>query len=574
MSHGSEDRDLRYPPLVAERGRDDASMQLAVMDAIRGYAIVGLDVTARIVSWSAGAERLAGFTASEARGQPYLILDAGHRAAELPRMLDEARENGCFQQERWWRRSDGGLVWVHETINPVNGNGYVVIVRDLTACAAADGRAAALVPRHAGTEQELRTQLRSAERRAAFMADASSILVAASPDFDTALTALARLAVSSISDVCVIHMLDRDGTLARVGLAHRDAAVEQRLANALNATLMGSWEDAVRSVIGSGRTEIIAAAAHGDLSSNLSRDAGAASDRALAGSLLVTPLMGRGRVLGAISFIAQRGREYDASDQWLAEELGRRVAIALDNMRLLRDAHEASRAKADFLAVISHELRTPLNAIMGYSDLLDAGISGALTPAQQHQVARVRASATHLLHLIEEILSFARIEAGEADVRSEVAEATELARMAAAVMEPLTLSKGLELRIDAAAEPIAFETDVDKVKQVLVNLLSNAVKFTDRGAVTVKVRSSEAEVSFAVIDTGIGIAEDKMQRIFDPFWQAERPNTRRAGGTGLGLSVTRRYVRLLSGQLAVDSRPGQGTCVTVRLPRRLTSSAA
>jgi signal transduction histidine kinase len=278
-------------------------------------------------------------------------------------------------------------------------------------------------------------------------------------------------------------------------------------------------------------------------------------------------------VLGAMTLVMRDpAREYDEDDLHLAEELGRRAAIALDNARLYRDAQEANRAKADFLAVMSHELRTPLNAIMGYSDLLDAEISGDLTERQRKQTDRIRASARHLLQLIEEILSFARIEAGGEEARPALTEAQDIARDACAVIEPMAKSKGLDFHVDAPEEVITLETDAGKARHILVNLLSNAVKFTERGAVTLRVRQQGDAVVFDVIDTGIGIPSDQVDRIFDPFWQVERPNTRRAGGTGLGLSVSRRYARLLHGDIRVESEPGRGTQFSVVLPLRLTGS--
>jgi signal transduction histidine kinase len=261
-------------------------------------------------------------------------------------------------------------------------------------------------------------------------------------------------------------------------------------------------------------------------------------------------------------------RAYTEEDLALAEELGRRAAIALDNARLYREAQQANRAKADFLAIISHELRTPLNAIMGYSDLLDAGISGSMTDRQLRQVDRIRASARHLLQLIEEILSYARMEAGGEELRLEAADARDIARDAAIVIEPLAQSRDLELRLQVDGPEIMMQTDAGKVRQVLVNLLSNAVKFTERGHVELRVSAQNSQVVYEVIDTGVGIPASEMARIFDPFWQAERPNTRRVGGTGLGLSVSRRYVRLLRGDIKVESEPGRGTRVRVTLPMR------
>jgi signal transduction histidine kinase len=282
---------------------------------------------------------------------------------------------------------------------------------------------------------------------------------------------------------------------------------------------------------------------------------------------ILTPLFGRGESIGAVLILSTAPhRPYDQDDLDLAEELGRRTAIAIENARLYRAAQEANRAKADFLAIMSHELRTPLNAIMGYADLLDAEVSGPLRPNQRKQLWRVRASASHLLQLIDEILGFARMEAGVAEVRLQRVAGADLAQEAAAVIEPVATAKGLELRVDAPDRSTVIETDAGKARQILVNLLSNAVKFTKAGVVEVAFRAEEGRAKFIVRDTGIGIPRDQIERIFDPFWQVERPTTRRFGGTGLGLSVSRRFARLLRGELVVGSEPGRGTTVTLELP--------
>jgi PAS domain S-box-containing protein len=547
-----------------------------VLDALRGYAVFALDGDGRVASWNQGARRLTGYEEKEICGQPYTVFGAHENAGDLARVLQSAQDSGTFHQERWLRHRDGGLVWVDELINPLDSAGYVVITRDLTERAAAEERQSAGAAREAqGRDREiaLRAELQAAERRAAFLAEASSILVATSLDFDSTLRALARLAVSRLADWCSIHSLDEDGDLVRAEVAHRDPQLEQPLIDTIDHGLTERWEQTVRSVISTGQAQILTRNASGSWFT-LSGDAPGEIAQALApSSAMVTPLMGRGKVLGAMTLVTRDpDHEYDEDDLHLAEELGRRAAIALDNARLYRDAQEANRAKADFLAVMSHELRTPLNAIMGYSDLLDAEISGDLTDRQRRQIDRIRASARHLLQLIEEILSFARIESGGEEVRPALAEAQDIAQEAAAVIEPMATSKGLAFHIDAPADPITLETDPGKARQILVNLLSNAVKFTERGTVTLRVRVEGERVVFDVTDTGIGIPGDQMGRIFDPFWQVERPNTRRAGGTGLGLSVSRRYVRLLHGELKVDSEPGRGTTFSVVLPLRLTGA--
>jgi len=590
---------------AAAPGDARVALPARLLDAIRDHAIFALDEGGAMVSWSDGARQVTGYDEDEVLGQSYSVFSAQANDAETARMLQMARNTGAFQQERWWRKRDAGLVWVHEQIQPMPGGGFVVIARDLTERVEADERrlaaddrqeasarreAAGLAREAAGLAREeegrtreadaerrerlLRTELQAAERRAAFLAEASSILVATSLDFDSTLRALARLAVSRVADWCAIHALDERGSLVPADVAHRDPRIEASLHDTIDRALSAKWRQTVESVISTGQSQILSrTAASGWLEPVTTQQVESAAELGT-GSAMITPLLGRGRVLGAITFVTMDPeRDYDEEDLVLAEELGRRAAIALDNARLYRDAQEANRAKADFLAVMSHELRTPLNAIMGYSDLLDAEVSGELSDKQRRQIDRIRASARHLLQLIEEILSFARIESGGEEVRLAIAEAREIVEEAAAIAEPLAQAKGLDFRVEDGVG-ITLETDPHKVRQILINLLSNAVKFTERGTVTLRVRTEDEAVLFDVIDTGIGIPAEQVDRIFDPFWQVERPNTRRAGGTGLGLSVSRRYVRLLRGEIIVQSEPGRGTCFTVRLPLRITGEHA
>ena len=238
------------------------------------------------------------------------------------------------------------------------------------------------------------------------------------------------------------------------------------------------------------------------------------------------------------------------------------------------EAESANGAKSDFLAVMSHELRTPLAAIMGYQELLADGITGPITEAQGHQLGRIKASARHLLSLIDEILTFTRLDAGRETIALDKFDVEGAMNQAAEIAEPLIVAKKLELKLIPPPTPVLIESDATKVRQILVNLLSNAVKFTDTGTVTLQGRALKTEVQFIVTDTGIGIQPEYLNRIFDSFWQVEQKATRRATGTGLGLTVCRRLANLMGGDVAVTSEPGQGTTFTVTLPMKAPHIAA
>jgi signal transduction histidine kinase len=415
-------------------------------------------------------------------------------------------------------------------------------------------------------ESALRTELLIAERRAAFLAEASSILVATSADFAGTLEALARLGVSRLADWCAIHTVDSFGTLSLAVITHSDPHLEPQLKHLVQGALTDRWRQAIRDVANKRKSQLIV---HLEPAAWFDGDVADADilERSARGSAMITPLSGRGTVLGAVTLVTTTpGREFDFDELNLAEELGRRAAIALDNARLYRQADEANRAKRDFLAVMSHELRTPLNAIMGYTDLLDEGISGDMNDTQRHQLDRIRTSARHLLQLIEEILSFARMEAGAVEVQLEATTAGAIASTAAADIRGLVEAAGLSFNVEIGDSDVPLRTDPAKACQILMNLLSNAVKFTPAGTVTLRLRADDSHAHFDVIDTGIGIPAEQLDRIFDPFRQLERPDTRSVGGTGLGLSVSRRYVRLLGGEIDLKSTVGSGTHVTISLP--------
>jgi signal transduction histidine kinase len=217
---------------------------------------------------------------------------------------------------------------------------------------------------------------------------------------------------------------------------------------------------------------------------------------------------------------------------------------------------------------MSHELRTPLTAIMGYEELLSDGITGPVTELQRQQLGRINASARHLLGLIDEILTFARVDIGRERVRWESMSVNHTIADAAALVEPMAAAKSIAFIVDLLEEDQAIQTDGTKLRQMLVNLLSNGIKFTENGEVRVGCLVNNGMLELKIADTGVGISAENIEEVFEPFWQAEQTATRKTGGTGLGLSVTRKLARLLGGDVTVASRLGAGTTFLLTLPMK------
>ncbi|MEI6613624.1 MAG: HAMP domain-containing sensor histidine kinase [Chrysiogenales bacterium] len=230
----------------------------------------------------------------------------------------------------------------------------------------------------------------------------------------------------------------------------------------------------------------------------------------------------------------------------------------------------ANRAKSDFLANISHELRSPLNAIIGFSEVLKDGLAGDLSARQKDYCAEIFNSGQHLLLLINDILDLSKIEAGKMTLELEKVSMPLLLANCLSIIREKALIHDIALKISIAAGLGDAMVDVRKFKQMVYNLLANAVKFTpDGGSIILQAQLISAEqFEFSVTDTGIGIAEKDMQRLFIPFEQLDSSLERKFEGTGLGLSMVKRLAELHGGTVSARSELGKGSCFTVRIPRR------
>jgi signal transduction histidine kinase len=289
---------------------------------------------------------------------------------------------------------------------------------------------------------------------------------------------------------------------------------------------------------------------------------------------LIVPLKIEGKLTG-ILLVGEKlsGDIFVDQELEVLAVLANQVAISLENARLYEELSEtnaelmqASRLKSQFLASMSHELRTPLNSIIGFSKVLLNRFDGELTERQETYIRSVHNSGAHLLQLINGILDFSRIEAGKLEMIPEEVDLHELIDECIESSMPLARGKQMKVEKNVPLELPPLSGDRTKIKQILLNLLSNAIKFTGQGRVLVSVVAEPDAVRVSVADTGIGIREDDLARLFEPFQQLDNPVVRSAGGTGLGLAISKKFVELHGGRIWAESRENQGSTFHFTLP--------
>ena len=421
----------------------------------------------------------------------------------------------------------------------------------------------------------------AAHRRAAFLAEAGRQL-AESVDQSSTLVSLTKLALPTLGAWCIVDILEEGDAVRRLRIYHPDPE-KQKLAQELERGWTPAADDpfGAPAMLRDTRTiaitddveAMLAATARSPDNMEIMRQLGI-------GSLLTVPLVARKRLLGAITFVSAKGGfAYSPEEVQLAEDVAARGALALDSSQVYdlalkhqRTAETANRAKTAFLGAMSHELRTPLNAIGGYIDLLDMGLRGPVTDAQHADFARVKTNQQHLALLITEILNFVRVGSGRTSYAVSDVKACESMRHAIELIEPLFGQKEIVFDGISGDSSIVARADPERLTQILVNLLSNAIKFTPAGGhISADCLATADTVAIRVSDTGIGIAADKHEAIFEPFIQLKESLTNRESGVGLGLAISRDLARAMNGDLTVESAEGKGARFTLSLPRAAES---
>jgi PAS domain S-box-containing protein len=491
-----------------------------LVESVDDYAIFALDPSGHILSWNAGAQRIKGYTADEVIGKHFSIfyprekIDAGFPEFELK----EAARVGRFEDEGWRIRKDGTRFWadvVITALRDVAGHlvGFAKVTRDLT-----ERRLAEEALRE--SEERFRLMVQGVRDYAIFMLDPTGHI--------STWNAGAERIKGYTSDEIV-------GKHFSIFYTPEDLESGKPARELRIATKTGVYEEEGWRVRKDGTrfwANVVITALH-------------RADGSLAGFGKVTR---------------------DLTERRAAQER------AIEAARKAAASDEANLTKSQFLAAMSHELRTPLNAIGGYADLIAMGVRGAVTEEQLEDLQRIKRSQQHLLGIINDILNFSRIEAGQTTYDYSTVPLWDVIEAVGHMIEPQAAAKGLELKVNECPRDVAAWADKAKVEQILINLLSNAVKFTEQGNVTLECDWHDSPgVSISVTDTGAGIPADHLERIFEPFVQVGRSLTQTQEGTGLGLAISRDLARGMGGDIRVTSEPQRGSRFTLILPR--TTSA-
>jgi PAS domain S-box-containing protein len=392
---------------------------------------------------------------------------------------------------------------------------------------------------------------------------AASRALASSLDYQATLKEVARLGLPLLADWCAVHLLEPDGRLQLIALAHRERASEA-----------ASWELGLRypprvddpvgpaAVVRSGRAELIAeippaaleAVAQDPAHLELLRASGLES-------VMIVPLSARGRTLGALTFaFAGSGRRYTQARLEVAEELATRAALAIDNARLYQQEQAAVRARDELLAIVSHDLKNPLAAI-----LVSAGALSELLPVDDEPTRSradvIRRAAQRMHHLIAQLLESAKIEAGRLPVERK---AYAMGALIADALGPLdSLARTKALTLESRVTPCEALCDRERVLQVLSNVIGNAIQFSpEGGAIVVEVEPVGGEVRVAVRDHGCGVALEEQPHLFERYWQGRA----RREGSGLGLYIAKGIVDAHGGRIWCESQPGHGSAFFFTLP--------
>ena len=429
------------------------------------------------------------------------------------------------------------------------------------------------VKRRTGELAQANQALLQSEQLLRFQADASKSL-ANLVDYQSTMQRVVGLAVPRFADGCAAHIADGDGQLRQVAAMHVDPAkaeVFEQLGRRVKVDPMHPIGPA--QVFRTGKAEVVSQIPHSFLESSATdgEHLRILQDLKLK-SYMCVPLAVRERILGTLTFIATESRaHYTADDLALAEDLGHRAAVAIDNARLYAQAREADRRKDEFLAMLAHELRNPLAPIRSGLDLLSMDGAG---DANKDTVDIMQEQIRHLVRLVDDLMDVSRIIRGKIQVRKEMVRLSDVVNRSLEASRPLIEAQGQELTISLPPAPLWLHADPVRMAQIITNLLNNAAKYTQKeGHIWLTATQEGDEAVICVKDDGIGIDKSLLPRVFDLFTQGNRALDRAQGGLGIGLTLVKSLTEMHGGKVEARSDGiGKGSTFSIRMPATMQAT--
>ena len=535
--------------------RDFISTVLDTADSI----VFVLDDKHKIVRASRAVERTLGYSSAEVAGRP---LSSFFVSAGPWQDLSEA--------ENYWRAKDGSSRLIAWSKTRLSRSLVILTGNDITERKRAEQQREKFIRAEAA-----RGEAEASERRAAFLAEAGTML-SATLDYERTLINISRLAIPTFADWCFVYLALEGQEISSALIAHVDPQKEYLAQQVeIRPEDLSSETLPVARVFRTGTPELFDDISEEELR-NTVQDSQKFEALVQLGlrSAVVVPIPGRHAVHGVIGFASPKPGRYTSTELIFAQDLARRISLALENARLYREAQEANRAKDEFLATLSHELRTPLNAILGWIQILRTKRVDEVTSARAFEAIERNAKAQ--AELIEDMLDVSRIITGRLRLELQPVRLSEAVEAALDSVRPTAEAKGVRIEAELQDDGGPISGDPHRLQQIVWNLLSNAVKFTPAsGFVHVKLEYSESEAKLTVTDTGKGISKAFLPFVFDRFRQAETMVSRTASGLGLGLSIARHLVELHGGMIEASSEgEGRGATFTVTFPLRETVPTA
>ena len=518
---------------------------LAGIVTISADAVICVDETQHIAFFNEGAASIFGYTAEEVVGWPLEILIPERFRLTHSQHVREFGRSGVVARRMGERgqisglRKNGEEFPAEAAISHLGTKGnsvYTVVLRDVT-------------------------ERKRAHETQRFLAEAGETLASSLGPDDT-LRNVTRLAVPRLANACIVNVF-RDGTFERAAVAHEDEAYgaeleRMRREHPIDAAGTHPVAEVIRSL-----TPLVLSSADDDV---IDRNHPDLIDifHTPPSDAIILPLTARDQLLGVLGLYRREGA-YDSNDLFLAQEIGRRAAIAMDNARLHELVHAAVRARDDMIGIVSHDLRNPVNAVkMLAGVMLDTMREEPLPPEMTDYATVIRQAAEQMDALISDLLDVTRVEAGRLKVNARASNTEELLSDALRTLAPVAAEKSISLRLTAPDDIPDVLADGERVRQAISNLIGNAVKFSPPGSeIMVRVAVHDQEVLLSISDRGSGMTPEQLSHAFDRFWQSSRTDRQ---GAGLGLAITKGIVDAHGGRIWAESKPDAGSTFYFTLP--------